>query len=86
MTELSLLLLVGLLGGIGQFSLFESARNAPASLTAPLEYTALVWAFLLGFLVWGDIPRPGVFLGAALIVAAGLLLLLKERQARAARP
>jgi len=84
-SELLLLLLVGILGGIGQLSLFESARHAPVSLTAPLEYTALVWAFLLGFLVWGDIPRPGVFAGAALIVTAGALLLLKERQMRRSR-
>jgi drug/metabolite transporter (DMT)-like permease len=77
--EMALLLLVGVLGGIGQFSLFESARHAPASLTAPLEYTALIWAFLLGFLVWGDAPRPGVFLGATLILAAGLLLLFAHR-------
>lgn len=83
--ELWLLLLVGVLSGIGQYSLFESARHAPASLAAPLQYTALVWAFLLGFIVWGDIPRSGVFLGAALIVAAGLLLLFKERIVRRIR-
>jgi drug/metabolite transporter (DMT)-like permease len=73
--EMWLLGLVGLLGGVGQFSLFESAQHAPVSLTAPLEYTALVWAFLLGFLVWGDVPRPSVFGGAALILVAGLLLI-----------
>ena len=82
--ELALLLLVALLGGIGQFCLFESARHAPASLTAPLEYTALVWAFLLGFLVWGDAPKTPVFLGAVLILAAGLVLLLGERWLRRA--
>jgi len=80
--EIWLLLLVGVLGGLGQFCLFETAQHAPASLTAPLEYTALVWAFLLGFLVWGNVPGPGVFAGAALIVAAGLLLLLVEQQSR----
>jgi drug/metabolite transporter (DMT)-like permease len=81
-SELWLLLLVGVLGGLGQFSLFESAQHAPASLTAPLEYTALVWAFLLGFLVWGDAPRPGVYFGATLILVAGLLLLLMDQQVR----
>jgi len=83
--ELWLLLLVGLLSGIGQYSLFESARHAPVSLAAPLQYTALVWAFLLGFLVWGDVPRAGVFFGAALIVVAGLLLLFRERLVRGDR-
>lgn len=84
--DMGLLLVVGVLGGLGQFSLFESAQHAPASLTAPLEYTALVWAFLLGFVVWGDVPRTGVFAGAALILSAGLLLLLTERRGRATRP
>jgi drug/metabolite transporter (DMT)-like permease len=69
---------------VGQYCLFESAQHAPVSLTAPLEYTALVWAFLLGFLVWGDALRPGVFLGAALILVAGLILLLTQRHARKA--
>jgi drug/metabolite transporter (DMT)-like permease len=78
--EMLLLLQVAVLGGIGQFCLFESARHAPASLAAPLEYTALIWAFLLGFLVWGDIPRATVFAGAALIVAAGLLLVVAEQR------
>jgi drug/metabolite transporter (DMT)-like permease len=82
--EMWLLLCVGLLGGFGQYCLFESAQHAPVSLTAPLEYTALVWAFLLGFLVWGDALRPGVFLGAALILVAGLVLLLTQRHARKA--
>lgn len=80
--ELLLLVQVAILGGVGQFALFESARHVPASLTAPLEYSALVWAFLLGFLVWGDIPQLNVFLGAGLIFAAGLGLLLVERHQR----
>jgi drug/metabolite transporter (DMT)-like permease len=83
--EMLLLLQVAALGGIGQFCLFESARHAPASLAAPLEYTALIWAFVLGFLVWGDIPRPAVFIGAALIVAAGLLLVFAERRLKGHR-
>jgi drug/metabolite transporter (DMT)-like permease len=84
--EIWLLVLVGVLGGIGQFSLFESARHAPASLTAPLEYTSLVSAYLLGYLVWGDKLRPGVFLGATLILCAGVLLLLTHGQAHGGAP
>ena len=84
--EMLLLLQVAVLGGIGQFCLFESARHAPASLAAPLEYTALIWAFLLGALVWGDIPGPTVLIGAALIVSAGLLLVVAERRLKGHRP
>lgn len=71
---------VGILGGLGQLSLFEAARRAPASLTAPLEYTALVWAFLLGFAIWGDVPHYRVIIGAGLILCAGFALLSMERR------
>ncbi len=73
-----LCLLVGSLGGLGQFALFEAIRRAPASLLAPVEYTALLWAFLLGYLVWADVPAAGVFVGAFLIGAAGLSMLTSE--------
>jgi drug/metabolite transporter (DMT)-like permease len=77
-SEATLLLQVACLGGLGQLSLFEAARRMPASLIAPLEYSALVWAFVLGFLFWGDTPQCEVLLGAGLIVAAGAGLLLAE--------
>ncbi len=80
--ELLLLLGTGLFGGIGQFCLFEAARRAPASLLATFEYSALLWAFLLGFLIWGEIPPASVFAGATLILAAGLALVLGERRRR----
>ena len=78
--ESALLLLIGAFAGIGQFCLFESARFVPASLTASLEYTALVWAFLLGFAMWGEAPSPGVYAGAVTILAAGTTLFLAERR------
>ena len=59
--ELRLLLGAGALAGFAQFTLFEGMKRAPASVIAPFEYTALVWAFLLGFLIWGDVPRGEVF-------------------------
>ncbi len=79
--ELGLMLAVGLLGALGQFTLIEGMRRAPASVLASFEYTALLWAFLLGFAVWGDVPRLAVFAGAALILAGGLLVVVTERRA-----
>jgi drug/metabolite transporter (DMT)-like permease len=73
-----LCLLVGALGGMGQLGLFEAIRRAQASLLAPVEYSALPWAFLLGYLIWADVPTFGVILGAVLIGAAGLGLLMGE--------
>jgi drug/metabolite transporter (DMT)-like permease len=85
--ELALLALVGLLGCAAQYLLCEGLRRAPASVAAPLEYSGLLWAFALGFLIWGDVPATGVFAGAGLIVLSGLLILaLEARAAKAASP
>jgi drug/metabolite transporter (DMT)-like permease len=59
-------------------------RRAPVSVLAPFEYTSLVWAFVLGFLIWGDIPASNVTLGAVLIGAAGLMIIFSERLGRKA--
>jgi drug/metabolite transporter (DMT)-like permease len=77
-SELLLLASVGALGGLAQFLLFEGMKRTPASILAPLEYTSLLWAFALGFAIWGDVPRREVFLGAGLIVVAGLLIVGTE--------
>jgi drug/metabolite transporter (DMT)-like permease len=78
--QLALLLLVSVFGGVGQFSLFEAARNAPASVIATVEYSALIWGFILGYLIWGNIPPPATFVGAGLILCAGALLFVTERR------
>lgn len=81
---------IGLLGAVcaagafGQFCLFEGARRAPASIMATVEYSALIWAFVLGFVIFGDVPRTPVFVGAGLILAAGAWLVVSE-QRRVAR-
>jgi drug/metabolite transporter (DMT)-like permease len=76
--QLLLLVGVGALGGVAQYLLFEGMKRAPVSIVAPFEYTSLIWSFALGFLIWGDVPRPEVFTGAAIIVSAGLLIIANE--------
>ena len=78
--QTALLVSVGVLGGLAQYALFEGMKRAPVSIIAPFEYTSLVWSFGLGFLIWGDLPRVEVFHGAALIVGAGLMILLAEHR------
>jgi S-adenosylmethionine uptake transporter len=78
-----LMLGLGLTSGIAQYLLYEGYRYAPASAIAPVEYTGLVWAFIYGYAIWHDIPKPHVFAGAILIVCASLGLVLWE--ARSAR-
>ena len=84
LTEAVLLAATGMIGGLAQFAFFEGMRRAPVSVIAPFEYTALVWAFLLGYLIWGDVPKPGVFIGATLIIGAGLVIIVSERFGRRA--
>lgn len=77
--ELALLVSVGAMGGLAQYALFEGMKRAPVSVIAPFEYTSLIWAFALGYTIWGDLPREAVFHGAALIIGAGLIILASER-------
>lgn len=78
--DLGLLGAVALCGGTGQYLLFESARRAPAAVMATVEYSALLWAFILGFVIWHDIPSLAVWSGAGLIVMAGAVLVFSERR------
>ena len=73
------LLGVGVLGGCAQYLLFKSFRMAPASAIAPMEYSSLLWAFALGYLIWQEIPGHGVWLGAVLIATSGIGTLVSER-------
>lgn len=77
--ELALSLATGIIGGGAQFAFFEGMRRAPISVLAPFEYTSLVWAFVLGYAIWSDIPAANVFIGAALICSAGLIIVFSER-------
>lgn len=77
--DLALVVAVALFGGLGQFLMFEAARRAPAAVMATVEYSALLWAFILGFVIWHDIPPPAIWAGAGLILLAGAVLLRSER-------
>jgi drug/metabolite transporter (DMT)-like permease len=78
--ELGALLTVGLCGGLAHILLTESYRWAPASLVAPFDYTAMLWAFVLGYIFFDEVPTVYVFIGAAIIAAAGLFVIWRERQ------
>jgi S-adenosylmethionine uptake transporter len=75
---MSLMIVLGLTGAAGQYVLFEGFRLAAASLVATFEYTSLIWAFVLSYVIWHDVPGRNVFLGAGLIAASGLFVILAE--------
>ena len=71
--------LVGLVAS-GCFMLITKALSlAPASLLAPLQYTAIVWASILGWIFWSDKPTPHIILGNCIIIGSGLFVLYRER-------
>lgn len=78
--EAALLVGAGLLGGVGQMLLTESYRHAETGVIAPFEYVSMLLALVLGYLVFGDRPTPAMLTGAALIVAAGLFIIWRERR------
>ena len=73
---------VGVLGALGQHFVTEAFRHAPASVVAPFEYTALLWAVTLDWLVWAHAPNTRMLLGGAVIIASGLYLIHRERRER----
>lgn len=68
----------GLANGIGQYWWTRALHLAPTSAVAPYQYLSMVWAILLGFAIWGDIPTIGLVIGAAIVIASGLFLLWHE--------
>lgn len=68
----------GLLNTGAHFLLIEAYRLGEAALIAPVRYTALLWATLLGWLVWGQLPDAWVLAGAAVIVGSGLYMVRGE--------
>ena len=73
------LVLMGFLGAVGHYSMIKAFEYAPASLLAPFDYTKLIWAMLLGFVLFGDLPDTGTVIGAIIIVSSGFYLLKWER-------
>jgi drug/metabolite transporter (DMT)-like permease len=75
---LLVLVLGGLVGGVGQLFLTEAIRLAPVGVVAPFDYSQLIWATILGYLVWGELPQPATIAGAAVVAASGLYILHRE--------
>ncbi|MBP2558431.1 S-adenosylmethionine uptake transporter [Neorhizobium galegae] len=72
--ELLALLLLGVVACIAHLLITRSLKLAPASVLAPLQYTLLVWAVILGWLFFGDLPDAQTWMGAGIIVIAGLFI------------
>ena len=77
--QLLLFLSMGITAGLGHYLFTLAYRYAPASLLAPANYLQLLWAGLLGWLIFGHIPDPLSILGMGVVAASGLMIAFKSR-------
>lgn len=77
--DLALMAFGGLLLGLAHVALIEAFRAAPASAVAPFHYSQMIWAVLLGLLIFDELPDLWVAVGAVTIVGSGLFILRRER-------
>ncbi|QKV20516.1 DMT family transporter [Oricola thermophila] len=73
---------IALFGTMGVTMITQAFRMAPASVVAPLDYTALVWSTLLGWMFWGEMPDFLTYAGAAVIIASGIYIVWREGKLR----
>lgn len=77
--QLALLIGAGFFGGIGQLLLTSCYRYADMSVIAPFEYVSLLLTIIVGFIIFSDVPSAAMLIGAAIIVASGIAVILRER-------
>jgi drug/metabolite transporter (DMT)-like permease len=83
--DVAFLALAGIVNGVSQFWWTKSLHLAPASAVVPFNYLSLVWATIVGFLVWGDVPTPTLIAGSAVVVGSGLYIPWRETGVRRLR-
>lgn len=71
-----------LAGGLAQLALTGALRFAPIAVVMPMDYSALLWASLFGWAVFGQLPSQSTWLGAPIVIAAGLVILWREQRLR----
>ncbi len=86
LADLALMCLTGVLAMIGQYLLLLAYRTAPAALVAPLQYSQLVWAVILGYFLFSESIDLFTVAGSTITVLAGLLIVLREVQVSRIQP
>ena len=71
---------MALAGGLAQLTLTASLRLAPVALVMPMDYTSLLWATLLGSWLFAQMPMPGTWVGALVVIASGLVIVWREQR------
>lgn len=77
---------MGVIGTFGMTLITQGYRFAPAAVIAPFDYSSLLWAIILGWLIWNDVPGHKVWIGASILIASGLYILHRETRREGSRP
>lgn len=77
---LMMLIGAGILGGFGQIFLTSAYRNAEAAVLAPFDYASILFAILFGYVFFDEVPTNAVIIGSVIVIAAGVLIIWRERQ------
>jgi len=80
LADLSLFVLAGCISIVALLCTNRSLKLAPASVVVPYQYSMIVWAVMFGYVVFGDLPSVATIVGAAIIIAAGLYIFIREQQ------
>ncbi len=78
LTDFGLFALVGLFGSIGVMCITHAFRLGPSAVVSPFEYSALIWATLLGYFLWDELPDALTLTGAAIVISSGLYIIYRE--------
>jgi len=78
--DATLLIGAGLIGGVAQILVTSSYRFGGASMLAPFDYASLIFAAIIGYFVFAEVPTLNMVAGAALVVLGGVLIIWRERQ------
>ena len=84
--DFGLLALLGVVAMVAHLCVTRALKLADAATVTPFQYTLLLWAIVFGWLVFGDVPRPAMLIGAAIIVAAGLFIFFREQKLKKPPP
>lgn len=76
----ALIICAGLIGGIAQIMVTSSYRFGTASMLAPFDYSSMIFAMLIGWLAFNEVPTATILIGAALVISGGVLIIWRERQ------
>lgn len=77
---LGLMVLSGLVGGVAQIMITASFRFGPVSMLAPFDYASMIFATVIGFVLFAEVPTPAILIGAGLVMTGGVLIIWRERQ------